>query len=617
MLTSGAFAQHIQDLNHPDASRRRRAAEALAAGDERALYPLIKALQDVNSGVQDAAMRALISIGGEVTAYMVLPLLRENAYLRNTAMIILRQIGAPSAPLLRTILRDKDDDIRKFAVDTITDIGACDFPQEIARLLENDPNSNVRAAAAKAIGKLEYREALPLLITALKDEEWVCISALETLALLKEESSIGPVAALLDHPSDAARYAAIEALGGMGLSSASGPLLARLPKATGFEQTAAVKGLVQIGITPSMAEAADVLIALFKTGDWDEKLIALKGLAGLRECRAIPTIIDLAGSLEPSEPENEEWLIRIKEQLIGYGCLEALIAIVSDPAIRYRGKVIAIETLGELQTSDAVPHLIRLMEGNLREVRRASAKALAEMPGEEAKMALRDVIEDRDGHVRKAAVRALGRIGDKASFEPILKHLAVERYRDVLDEGVRALLAIDADALFGRMAELSKAARETMGRSSQDEKVLLALCGDPEHAVRLAGVSGLGAVRSEAAVDRLRSTLTDAHSDIRKCAVMALSRLGRCHDEIRALLRDPDLWVRVAAAAALGDSGNRAMIPALVPLLNDHDPPAVLAAVDAIGKLGGSEAATVLARLKSHAMPDIRERALRALEGVA
>ncbi len=617
MLTSGAIAQQIQDLRHADAARRRRAAEALAVSDERALYPLLKALRDESPGVQDAAMRALIEIGGEVTAYMALPLLRENAYLRNTSMIILRRIGAPSAPLLRTILRDKDDDIRKFAVDTIADIGTCDFPHDIARLLESDPNPNVRSAAAKAIGVLAYREALPLLITALKDEEWVCISALETLALLKDESSIGAVAALLGHPADAVRYAAVEALGSMGFAAASGPLLAHIPRASGFEQTAAVKGLVQIGVTPSMAEAADVLIALFKEGDWDDRLIALQGLAGLRECRAIPVIIDLAGSLEPSEPENEERLVRIKELLLGYGCRDTLIAIVSNPAIKYRGKVLAIETLGELQSTDAVPHLIRLMEGNLREVRRASAKALAEMPGDEAAQALRDVIEDRDGHVRRAAVRALGRIGNRASFEPILKHLAVERYRDVLDEGVRALLAIDAEALFERRAELSAAARETMGRSSRDLKVLLTLCDDAEFSVRLAGLCGLGGVRSDRAVGRLITALGERHPDIRKCAVRALARQGCCHDEIKALLRDPDLWVRVAAAAALGDSGNRTLIPALVPLLDDQEPPAVLAAIDAIGRLGGSEAATVLARLRNHAALDIRERVNQALEGLA
>jgi HEAT repeat protein len=41
----------IQNLSHADPSKRYAAAEGLSCGDERALYPLIKALHDENSGV--------------------------------------------------------------------------------------------------------------------------------------------------------------------------------------------------------------------------------------------------------------------------------------------------------------------------------------------------------------------------------------------------------------------------------------------------------------------------------------------------------------------------------------------------------------------------------------
>ncbi|MBC8554894.1 MAG: HEAT repeat domain-containing protein, partial [Candidatus Brocadiales bacterium] len=75
----------INKLGSTDPSVRRASAESLSEGDERAIYPLIKSLRDDNLGVQDAAMRSLMAIKGETTAYMVLPLLRENALLRNTA----------------------------------------------------------------------------------------------------------------------------------------------------------------------------------------------------------------------------------------------------------------------------------------------------------------------------------------------------------------------------------------------------------------------------------------------------------------------------------------------------------------------------------------------------
>jgi HEAT repeat protein len=163
MIPSEELSTALQQLVDPDPSVRRSAAEALSEADERAIYPLIRLLRDEkNPGVQDIVMRSLIAIGNEVTAWMVLPLLREGPFLRNTARIILRQIGHPSVPLLRPLLTDKDDDVRTFAVDLISDIGQCDFSAEIARLLEADPNQNVRASAARAIGLSVIRRAFRL-----------------------------------------------------------------------------------------------------------------------------------------------------------------------------------------------------------------------------------------------------------------------------------------------------------------------------------------------------------------------------------------------------------------------------------------------------------------------
>ena len=56
-------------MRRPDPSKRRNSAEALRDTDERAISSLIRALQDENPGVQDAPMRSIIAIVGEVTAY--------------------------------------------------------------------------------------------------------------------------------------------------------------------------------------------------------------------------------------------------------------------------------------------------------------------------------------------------------------------------------------------------------------------------------------------------------------------------------------------------------------------------------------------------------------------
>jgi HEAT repeat protein len=382
MINTARLTRLINELVHPDASRRRSAAEALSYGDERAIYPLIKALSDENPGVQDAAMRSLISIGGEVTAYMVLPLLRHNSYLRNTAIIILKEIGEKIIPLLRPLLKDKDDDIRKFALDLICEIRRCDYPDEIAEILINDTNPNVRISAAKALGILNYREALPHLIDALKDDEWVCIATLEALAFIKDESSVEPIMSLLNSPSVLIRHVAIETLGEIGSQKSCDALLRHLSKAEGTEKTAAIKSLLKIGVTPKIPGISDLLIQIFKEGNWEEKFLALKGLSEIKEEKAIYPVIDIAGSLDPSHPESEERIFIIKEHLKRFGCSELFLNILDDPSIKYRGRIITIEILGELRCKNAIPYLKRLLESNISGVSKASLTALESIDSE-------------------------------------------------------------------------------------------------------------------------------------------------------------------------------------------------------------------------------------------
>jgi HEAT repeat protein len=613
MIPTEELSILIRDLAAPDPPARRIAAETLAAADERAIYPLIRSLRDENSGVQDAAMRSLIAIGGEVTAYMALPLLRESPFLRNTARIILRQIGPLSVPLLRPLLADKDDDIRTFAVDLIADIGSCDYPRDIARLLESDPNQNVRASAAKALGVLGYRDGLPALISALKDSEWVSFSALESIAGLGDDACLEPVMALLQSPSETARYAAIEALGKMGSGRSSNALIGLLPKSSEIEKAAIVKSLIQIGITPAMAEVADLLVDLYVKGDWDERLLALRGLAELRHEQAIPVILDSAGSLDPSAPESEDRLEAVKQALMLFGCASPLIAALSDPAVRFRAKTIAIEVIAELHCPEAVPALVRLLNGDLREVRRSAVQALAEIPGEEALEALRKCIDDRDGHVRSAALSALGRIGDKTSFDRLFRHLTVENYRDVLEETVKALLKINAERLFSSMETLSPPVKEMVGRYTGNVDILLALSGDREQAIRLAAVTGLGRVRDGRARKRLSEALGDRDPEIRKAAVIALGSLNPAVNDIKTALGDGDMWVRLYAVKALGESQDPGAAKAIIPLLSDKDVPVVLSAIDALVKLGKADAAT-LGVLRNHGDETVRQRITSEME---
>ena len=238
----------LKNLSCADVSKRRAAAEALADADERAIYPLIQALRDTHPGVQDAATRSLISIGGEVTAWMVLPLLREEAFFRNTAMVILKEIGSSALHHLPPLLRDKDDDVRKFAIELISDGGGREYEELLVERLKEDTNPNVRGAAAKALGDLGCRAALPHLVEALKDMEWVRFIVLQSLCGLGDEKVVEPILSLLEDPSPATRRSAIEALGAIGSPKAGEALLSHLEKAGEYDRPVALMGLLRIGV---------------------------------------------------------------------------------------------------------------------------------------------------------------------------------------------------------------------------------------------------------------------------------------------------------------------------------------------------------------------------------
>lgn len=449
MKSGQPSSRALKNLRSPDVSRRRGAAEALASGDERAVYPLIQALRDSHPGVQDAATRSLISIGGEVTAWMVLPLLREQAFLRNTAMVILKEIGAPAVPHLPPLLQDKDDDVRKFAIELLSDAGAKDQAPGLMERLASDPNPNVRGAAAKALGALGCREALPRLVAALKDIEWVRFTVLEALSLLGDEEVVDPILGLLDDPSAATRRSAIGTLGAIGSRRASDALLAHLGKADRNDRALALVSLLRIGVPLPGDGHPDDLLEIFLDGDeeWEDRLVALRGLIGTAGRDALRKIFDKAGSLDGTRPDEEELLRSIKELLLRCGRTELLPALLDDPSLRFRGKTILAELVGELGIRESVPGLVSRLGDDVRDVRRAAASALGRIGDEGAMDGLIDALKDPDGHVRKAVVSALGVLGKREAFKPLLVRLRKEQYADVAEEIVRTLAAVDPEAL--------------------------------------------------------------------------------------------------------------------------------------------------------------------------
>jgi HEAT repeat protein len=599
----------INKLKSADPSVRRQSAERLAEGDARGIYPLIKALSDQNTGVQDAAMRALISLGGETVAYMVLPLLREGSYLRNTGLIIIRQLGAVSVPLLYPLLKDKDHDVRKFAVDLLSEIQTDVDPSKIVSMLEDD-NANVRAAAAKALGDLGFREAIQHLTKRLIDEEWVCFYALQSLGELKAEEAIPAITSLFSSGSEAVRFSAVETVGKLGSRAALPALMSYLPRASEDEKLSVVKSIVQIGITPDMKELAEHGIKRYETGDWEDKQIAMQGLAQMKCAGAIRLLVETAGTLDPSNPESDEKLWALKQAILAIDVEDDLISLLDSTDLKFRGKSFVISILGTMKSRKAAGNLAIYLNDVSRDLRRVSAEALGEIGGSESVEELMETSQtDADSHVRKSAIEALGSIGSKEAYTVLKGLLDVERYNDILEKIVDSLIKIDPKSFLADISCYDSNIRQIIARSSGDLNMLLGLAGDADSGVIAEAIRGLGRIGSEEAIERIISFLGNENPDVRKAAVLALGDVRRCPDELLRKLDDSDAGVRFYAVKSVAAcfEGEEA-IEKIKIMINDEYIPVVMATVDTIRDIGGREAFEALAPYEEHPNADVRAK---------
>jgi HEAT repeat protein len=607
----------IEKLSAVDPSVRRKAAEDLADGDERGIYPLIKALSDENTGVQDAAMRSLIAFGSEIAAYMVLPLLRESSYLRNTGLIILRQQGAASVPLLYPLLRDKDHDVRKFAIDLLSEIQTDVEASQLVASLE-DVNANVRAAAAKALGDLGYRDAIPQLIKRLNDEEWVCFYALQSIGDLQAQEAASDISSLLLSPSEVVRFSAIETMGRLGSSAALPALMSYLPRASDDEELAVVKSIIQIGATPDMTDLTEHIVNLFKEGDWEDKGIALEGFRALKCREAIPLLVETAGHLDPFNPDSDEKTALLKRAILSIDGEEELLRLLDSPDLKYRGKSFVIDILGEMKSKRAAGRLSGYLKDVSRDLRRVSAEALGEIGEASAVEELMETSQsDTDAHVRRSAIEALGSIGSKEAYKVLKGLLEVERYPDLLEKVVESLMKIDREALLADISGYNSTIRKIIAHLAGDLNTLFILTEDTDSRVKISAINGLGRIGSPEAIGRIISFLGSDDPEIRKAAVVSLGDAHWCSNELFQSLSDTDPWVRFYAVKSIASAcAPEEAIGKISVMLNDNYVPVIMASIDAIRDIGGREAFEVLSAHEEHENSDVRAKIREVLDAL-
>lgn len=332
-------------------------------------------------------------------------------------------------------------------------------------------------------------------------------------------------------------------------------------------------------------------------------------LAGEIQClEVVPRLIQLTDIKEEydyEDDEDDDYEYEDEYQQVREDAITALGKIKTEPAIekllsiaedKSRNSGIhcrAIHALKTIKPEAMLPHLIEFLKDGYCEEYYDFFNFLEEIQTEAAIPLITKLIQSKDGLIRAAGVKILGKLKQEKSLAQIIK-LAEDKDYNVRESVAEALKNFEPEAvnstlislLEDKIGDVRKKAAISLLESHPDKAipVFKSLLKDDNIYVREETAETIGELKLEAAIPELISLLKDKYGNVRYQAVEALRILNA-----------------------------KAAIPELIPLLKDECEEVVAVSVEALGELQGEEAIPTLVKfLKSNDM-FIRKSAFQGL----
>ncbi|MCH8294685.1 HEAT repeat domain-containing protein [Candidatus Poribacteria bacterium] len=617
----GNVSEHLQQLNHKEASVRLYGAYALGAiGDAQAVQPLIKILTDPDLYVRAAAVDALGEIGDFGAVDALRGLLEDENHLlrayaaRALAKIVPHQEQEHQIKRYTKDLSDPNRMVRRQAAAALTSLQpnqATVYRRKLATTDLSNADQSIRAEAAMELGEVGNAQSVKSLARVLADKSSF-VRENATIALRKIAERLGsnvigpankPLATALGDADYGVRHHASEALVLLGAEAVE-ELISVLITPKNTVNPIAANTLVRIG-EPSVG----VLAAMLEAGDASarERAVVAGILSQIRPDNAqeYQTLRSL-NDLKDSEPSVRRLALN---RLGDFGHVtesSRLIAALSDPdaGVR-RSAAIALAKID----NPAIDELIPLLNNTNTSIRWHAMMALGMIASRlEASDQLRpaidsliDALKDSDSSIRLMAGDTLKRIGIPTS-EPIAALLTDEN----------AMIRATAAAL---LTDLNPAMVSTYQRTRYAVDLR-----DADASIRAIAVLALGNLGDDSAstVNALTTALNDENSTVRQNAAMVLARIGKSAiNALSAILSDSTSKGSRYAILVLGEiaetiedtTSMRPAVNALIARLNELDN---TAAINTLAKIGAPAVGPLVAQLGA---PDslLRSAATKAL----
>ncbi len=400
--------------------------------------------------------------------------------------------------------------------------------------------------------------------------------------------------------------------------------------------------------TDGSAEAVRLLTAAL---DDEEETIRKRAVQALGRSRSEHALAGLLKAIHDRSGDVREAAVLSMRQIGDTQTIESLIPLLEDrtPGVRCqaartlerfgwqprndRDRVLRDVALGDFRSAaqaglPALDVLIGFLNESACMNRRALVEALGQIGGEKVISPLLNALGDPDSSVKVAAIEALKELRDSRAVQPLIVCIKDK------DPSVRATAA-SALGVFGSSGvtpltkaladghwAVRKAAVEAFGRIKEVGQIdsVVKLLRDPDHDVRETACQALGKIRSPRGIPALVVALTDSQTMVRQCAAHALRDIEPDWDkypearsvmpQLQEALKDREYWVRQAARETIkriesaeqlafeqagANEKLAAALDILAGLLNHHQRDLRQAAAEALGRMGNSELAHVLA----------------------
>jgi len=554
----------LNGLESSDEEVRRLSVEQLLQLPQaEAAERLVHCLGDPGWRVRKAAVERLVSCrhDANVQEMLVASLADgENSGRRNAAYEALVACGTQATERLVAEMTSDDVDVRKLVIDALAAIGDPDSRGPL-RDAVGDPDANVRAAAAEALGVVGGVEEISHLLSVSTNEEedvLVRLSGLRALAHMEAGVGVAGLGSTLDQ--SLLRPAAFELLG-----------YSTDPEAV----EALIKGLAS-GSRSSREGAMGALLRTLSRLDGDEEDSLIERLR--TAAVANEHLVELGCErLEHADLSSRMVLIQFLGLIADPRIVVPLLVAGRDEAVEELADR-TLESLGKVLAES----LDQEWEDLRADLKTRACTILGRIGGDISERLLSEALASDDVQLRCVAAGALGQGGYFDRLPDLVRRLESAARDEDFEADEEVTTIVSAIVL---LAEHQDAAGN--GIDVQLIEILSSRLAGAVEPVRLAIAKVLARLGRDQDEDVIGYLLKDESAAVRRAAVQALGRFefARARDALRLALGDEASSVRIAAAHVLGQSDQPEACEDLARQMEDEDPRVVSVALRAVGRL--------------------------------